>query len=225
MPIVPANSVAALEFYESHGPLWQSNAAALGIPTTLAASIKADAITTRGLYQAAIDARNASKAATLEWQSALAGLRTDGSAGIAAIKAFADNAADPNAVYALAQIPAPTPPAPLPAPGQPSDFTVGVLASGALSLKWKMTGTQGGNIFYQVKRRLLGETAYTILGGSGNKTFIDETLPAGIDSVQYIVTAFRGQTAGLDSIPVPVQFGVGGEGASFASVSNVKLAA
>lgn len=225
MPIVPANDVAALEFFESHGPQWQSNAAGLGIPGPLAASIKADAVTTRGLYQAAIDARNASKAATLAWQSSLSNLRIEGSAGIAAIKATADNNANPNSIYELAQIPPPATPAPLPAPGQPFAFTVGVLASGALSLKWKMTGTQGGNLFYQVKRRLVGESAYTILGGSGNKTFIDETLPAGTDSVQYIVTAFRGQTAGLDSIPVPVQFGVGGEGASLAGVSNVKLAA
>ncbi len=225
MPIVPTNDVAALEFYESHGPIFQSNAAALGIPGPLAAAVKADAITTRGLYQAAIDARNASKAATLAWQTGLANLRTEGSAAIAAIKAFADNAGDPNAVYALAQIPAPTPPAPLPAPGQPSDFTVNILSGGTLQLKWKMPGRQPGNTFYQVKRQLPGESFYTIIGGSGDKTFIDETLPAGSDSVKYIVTAIRGSVSGLGSLPVDVQFGVGGEGFSVASVQNVKLAA
>ena len=79
-----------------------------------------------------------------------------------------------------------------------------------------------GNTFYQVQRKLLGEALPTIIGGSGNKSFTDETLPFGTDSVQYIVTAIRGNVSGNASSSLNVQFGVGGDGFS---VAKVKLAA
>ena len=73
-------------------------------------------------------------------------------------------------------------------------------------------------------RRAAGESAFSIIGGSGNKTFTDESLPLGTDSVQYTVTAIRGSVNGIPSNSFTVQFGVGGEGFSVAKAS-VKLAA
>lgn len=69
----------------------------------------------------------------------------------------------------------------------------------------------------------MGESAFSIIGGSGNKTFTDESLPLGTDSVQYIVTAIRGSVNGIPSNSFTVQFGVGGEGFSVAK-AGVKLA-
>ena len=72
---------------------------------------------------------------------------------------------------------------------------------------------------------LAGESAYTIVGGSGNKTFTDESLPLGTDSVQYIVTAIRGSVNGTPSNAFTVQFGVSGNGFAVNGTANVKLAA
>ncbi len=235
MPIVPIKDLEALDFFETRANGWLTNATALGIPNALASAIKANTVAARTAYTAQQSAIAAARAATLNWQSALQTLRSTGANGIASIKATADNAANPDAIYSLAQIPAPTPPQPLPAPGTPTNLSCSILSTGALSLKWKMPSAQPGNTFYQITRRLPGEASFTIIGGSGNKTFVDETLPLGTDSVQYIVTAIRGNVSGTPSNAFVVQFGVGGNFVANANANtpnttntsgnNVKLAA
>ncbi len=228
MPIVPTKDIEALNFYEIHGQIWQTNTVALGIPAPLSTAIKANAVAARTAYTAQQNAIAAARTATLTWQSTMDILRSSGSNGLAAIKATADAAVNPDTVYALAQIPAPSTGTPLPPPGTPVQFSCNILSSGALNLKWKMTVLQPGNTFYQVRRKLAGETAFTLIGGSGNRSFTDETLPVGTDSVSYIVTANRGNISGIASNAFTVQFGVGGNFVT-SNASNegnsVKLAA
>jgi len=148
MPIVPSSDMDALNFFEIHWPVWQNNAVALGVPAALAQLIKNNTMTARGAFTTKQNALAAARAATLTWQSAMSLLRSAGSNGLAAIKATADAAPNPDTIYALAQIPPPAPATPLPAPGTPLDFSVSVLPTGALGLKWKMPGAQSGNTFY-----------------------------------------------------------------------------
>ena len=72
-----------------------------------------------------------------------------------------------------------------------------------------------------VARKLSGETAFDIIGGSGNKTFLDESLPFGTERVEYQVTAIRGSVAGTPSNNFVIQFGVGGGGLN----AQLKMAA
>ncbi len=219
--VVPLKDLEALQFFEDHWDIWQENAVALGIPAAVATEVKDDTIDARTKLTAQSLAKNAARSATADWNDSMSGLRSAGAAAIAAIRATADASANPNAVYSLAQIPSPATPAPLPAPGTPNTFTSAIQPSGALLLKWKMPAAQPGNTFYQVARKLSGETAFDIIGGSGNKTFLDESLPFGTDRVEYQVTAIRGSVAGVPSNNFVVQFGVGGEGAA----TGLKIAA
>ncbi len=214
MAVVPNKDVEALQFFEDHWDQWQTNEVALGIPPAVAAQVKDDAIDARAKLTAQALAKNAAKSATLDWNGAMSSLRSAGATAIAAIRAKADASADPNAVYSLAQIPPPAAATPLPPPATPTTFSSEIQPTGALLIKWRMPSAQPGNTFYQVARKLAGETAFDIIGGSGNKTFLDESLPFGTDRVEYQVTAIRGSVAGTPSNSFVVQFGVGGEGAT-----------
>ncbi len=220
MYVVPQKDVDALQFFEDHWDVWQTNAVVLSIPAALAADVKADAIDARAKLSAQALAKNAAISATADWNSAMSLLREQGAAAIAAIRAKAIDSENPNAVYSLAQIPPPARGAPRPLPGTPSQFSSAIQPSGALLIKWKMPGVQPGNTFYQVARRLAGTSEFVIIGGSGNKTFLDETLPLGANAVEYQVTAVRGSVFGLKSNTFVVQFGVSGPRAA-----KVKLAA
>lgn len=149
---------------------------------------------------------------------------------IQTIRTWAESKNDPN-VYTLAQIPPPATPGVTPPPGTPFDFTVNLLQSGALELKWKCnnpSGTQG--TVYEIKRRVGGGGggAFGYVGSSGVKTFTDDTVAAGSPSVTYQITAIRTTRRG-NPAQFTVNFGVGGPGLTIESVTTesgpVKLAA
>ncbi|HEX3355954.1 MAG TPA: hypothetical protein VHS31_03140, partial [Tepidisphaeraceae bacterium] len=127
-----------------------------------------------------------------------------------------------------AQIPAPATPSPKPAPGTPSNFKVSLDGNGALNLAWKCNNPAGtSGTIYQVWRRIGGVGDFSYLGGTGDKTFIDDTLPAGSSSVTYQVQAVRSTAVGAWA-QFNVNFGVGGSGAMITSVTEsapVKAAA
>ena len=125
------------------------------------------------------------------------------------IRAFAEQQANPNAVYNLAQIPPSSEPTTAPPPAQPTDLTVTLEASsGDLMLSWKAsnpTGTSGTS--YIIRRKLPGESAFSFIGVSGKKKFVDTTLVAGPDSVQYTVQGQRADSTGPVSPVFMVTFG------------------
>jgi hypothetical protein len=99
-----------------------------------------------------------------------------------------------------------------PAPGQPFAFAVELDQTGILTLKWKCdnpAGTQG--TIYQVWRRVGPTGDFSYVGGSGTKSFIDATLPAGSSSVTYQIQAVRSTAVG-PAAQFIVNFGVGGTG-------------
>jgi hypothetical protein len=120
-------------------------------------------------------------------------------------------------------------PTPTPAPGTPTDFTVGLLGDGSLELRWKCANPRGGaGVIYQLHRRVGnagGATDWTFAGATGSRKFLDATLPAGASPVTYRVTAVRSTASGSPAEFV-VNFGTAGSGQSVASVSAApKLAA
>ncbi len=155
------------------------------------------------------------------------------------IKGFAENSADPAGVYALAQLPPPAPPAPLPAPGVPANIGVALEPSGAVTLSWDAADAAAGTgAYFNVSRKLPGQTAFTLVGGSPGSTnearrmsFTDFTIPtsAAGTGAQYIIQGRRGTRMGDMSEAIVVQFGVeeggGGEGEGGALVRAVKMAA
>jgi hypothetical protein len=120
----------------------------------------------------------------------------------------------------IRRVPPPSPPSPAPPPAQPTDLTVTLDASGGnLTLRWKganPTGTSGTS--YIIKRRLPGESEFSFIGVSGKKEFIDDTLIAGPDSVQYTVQGQRADSSGPLSPIFVVNFGQAPGGGMTASV-------
>src|SRR5204862_8282096 len=69
-------------------------------------------------------------------------------------------------------------PAPMPAPGTPSDFGVTLSADGSVELTWKCSNPTGSTgTIYQVFRRTTPEGEFVYLGGGGDKKFVDATIP------------------------------------------------
>jgi hypothetical protein len=152
-------------------------------------------------------------------------LQNAGSDIIKQIRAKA--AVDGDNVYVLAQIPAPALPSPVPPPGTPTDFIVTLNPDGSLKLRWKCANPAGSmGTMYQVSRRIGSGGPLVQIGGSGVKSFLDATVPAGTPAVTYQITAARSTALGVAAQFV-VNFGVGGGGEMTASVvqGSPKLAA
>jgi hypothetical protein len=149
-------------------------------------------------------------------------LRSGSGDTVRLIRAFAESTAKPSTIYNLAQIPPPSPPSPAPPPAQPTDSTVTLNASdGGLMLRWKAanpTGTSGTS--YIVRRKLPDDSEFSFIGVSGEKEFVDDTLIAGPDSVQYTVQGQRADSSGPLSPIFTVNFGRLPGGGMTASVTS-----
>jgi hypothetical protein len=222
--ILPKGAVDRVTFFENHNDTWSTNAVAIG--TTAAAVTALTTLTTaaRDAYNAQQLAQDQAKAATQTFKDAVAAMSSSGTDIIKQIKAKA--AVDGNSIYTLALLPVPAIPAPMPAPGQPTDFSIDLSQGGTLTLKWKCANPPGSQgTMYQVSRRVGTAGEMLIIGASGSKQFIDETVPAGSASVTYRIVAIRSTAQGPEAL-FTVNFGVGGGGEMVASVeSSPKLAA
>lgn len=213
MPTYPRDRNEFLLWAESHIDTWQANAAAIGLTPAQALAFKDSVLNLRSLVTAQQAAKDAAKAATLSAKDGEADTRGLTADLVRAIRSYATNNNNPN-VYVLAQIPAPNPGAPVPPPGQPTDFKVELNSSGSITLKWKAKHPEGSDrVVYFVQRKLVNEGSFTLVGGTGDRAYTDLTLPIGIDSATYIVTAQRGSVQGQPSRQITVAFGSGGDGA------------
>jgi len=111
-----------------------------------------------------------------------------------------------------------------------TDITVGIdINTGATVLKWKGNNPGGSsNVSYIVRRKLAGAADFAFIGTAGSsgpdaRTYTDSTLPQGVDSVAYLITATRGSSTG-PSVQVQVRFGTIGSPGQF-GVTSVKMAA
>lgn len=113
-------------------------------------------------------------------------------------------------------------PSPRPVPGTPGDFTVELRGDGALQLRWKCANPPGtAGTIYQIARRIGATGEFVLLGGTGTKSYLDTTVPAGSTGVTYQIQAVRSTGVGL-----PAQFNVNfGVSASGQAEAGVRLAA
>ncbi|MGH7132045.1 MAG: hypothetical protein ACREJO_08885 [Phycisphaerales bacterium] len=235
MGVVPDTRLGKIEFYESHNSAWSTNAAAIGLTAGKVTALAALITTARKSYDAHVTAQAAAKAATQTFYDAVRFMHSSPGAGadmVETIKNFAQTTGNPT-VYNLAQIPPPATPGTTPPPGTPFKFTVGLTQEGAIELKWKCqnpSGTQG--TIYEVRRKIGGSGSsnpFTFVGATGVKKFTDDTLTSGSTNVTYQVTAVRSTARGTPA-QFNVNFGVGGDGQAFATITgegtgNVKIAA
>ncbi|XVJ59735.1 MAG: hypothetical protein HEQ23_10155 [Tepidisphaera sp.] len=202
--------------------LWQLNGALVGLQPGQITGFKNLVTAFIAARDAAEAARVASKNATEALDNAVRSVRTTGGQYVNLIKAFAESTNNPN-VYVLAGVSPNDAPGTPPAPNAPDQFTVGVNGDGSLTLRWKVAQPTGvGSVVYVVSRRINGgEGPFSVVGTAGGreKSFTDGTLPVGVDQVEYIVTARRGNEPGVSGPIFKVQFGSVGSGGSFTIAS------
>ena len=208
-PIIPTRYQDQLDFYASRAPVWAEHAAAIGLTPEAVAAFTTLAAAARASYAAKLSAEEAARIATAQLREDLAAAHTSCAGLIRLIKAFADSTDAPAAIYNLAQIPLPAPPSPAPPPAKPTGLSADLDApTGALRLRWKATnprGTQGTT--YIIRRRTDPRGEFTFVGATGSKAFLDDTLPAGLESVQYTVQGQRAGSTGPLSDIFTVNFG------------------
>lgn len=225
MSVIPSKDLDAVQFFETHDPLWTAApAAAIGLTVTQVTAQTSLTKTARDAYTAQQAAKVAAKNATLMFHNAVTAMRSGGSDLVATIKAFAQTTNNPN-VYTLAQIPPPAAPVPAPPPGQPMNITVSLESSGAITLAWKaVNSAPNAGTFFSVQRKLSTEAAFSLVGNTGGRTFTDDTLEQGTPGATYIIQGHRGTMDGVASEQVSVQFGVSGPGISVSN-ATVRMAA
>jgi hypothetical protein len=214
MSIFPQSRLGKIEFYENRITDWAANAAGIGLTPTAIADLTTLVEAARAAYSESEKARIASQAATQAFYDAVRAMHNGPGAGsdmVDQIRGFARRTDNPQ-VYVIAQIPAPQPASSIPPPGTPFGFTVGLLETGAIELKWKCINPEGaGGTIYEVRRRTGVNPAspFVYVGGSGTRNFTDNSLPSGSSPVTYQVTAARSTVRGNPG-QFTVAFGVGG---------------
>lgn len=213
---------AFLEWCQAHTSVFSANAAQIGLTPAQATAFSTATTAAAAALLAQEQAHQAALVATQVAADAFGTLRSSAGDTVRLIRAFAESTAKPSIVYNLAQIPPPAQPSPAPPPAQPTDLTVTLDASGGnLTLRWKAAnpaGTSGTS--YIIRRKLPSETQFAFIGVSGKKEFVDETLVAGPDSVQYTVQGQRADSSGPLSPIFTVNFGRLPGGGLTASVTS-----
>lgn len=218
MGLLPDTKVGKIEWTELRVSPWTSNAVAMGSSTSAVSAWSTKVTTARTAYNTQQAAQEAAKVATNNLNIAIDALMVDTASIIKSVRSKADVAG--NGIYSLASIPVPATPAPKPAPGKPSNLVATLSETGVIDLAWRCANPEGtSGTLYQIWRQIgeAGEMVY--LGGSGEKEFADDTLPAGSMNVMYQLQAVRSTAVGPFAT-FNVKFGVGAGGATTATVTE-----
>jgi hypothetical protein len=218
MSIVPDTNIGKIEFYEAHIPVWTGSPGSVGLLPADCTALQTLIQNARKAYNDQQAAASASKAATTAMHNAVKAMHALGSSDIMKIKSYAEGPGGMD-VYAKAQIPPPATPTPVGPPGTPTDFVVTLMQDGSVMLKWKCNNPSGASGTVYNVRRKIGSGAFEYLDSVGSKMFTDATIPSGSTGVTYEITASRSTVRGMPA-QFNVNFGVGGDGVMFATVSE-----
>jgi len=223
MSTYPTSPRAAfLQWCTTHAEIFATHAEEIGLTPAQGAAFASQLTKTDGAVQSQDVAKQVQQAATITVDACVASLKTMAGDAVRSIRAFAELQPDPTEIYTLAQIPPPAAPSPVPPPAQPMNLTVTLDATtGSVTLRWKCTNPpSGGGTAYIIKRKLPGQSEFSFVGVSGKKEFVDETLIAGPDWVQYTVQGQRADVPGPVSPVFTVNFGQAPDGIATATVST-----
>ena len=221
---LPKKTNERIQYVEQHIAPFETSTVAIGLVAGDVTDLETKAAAARTAFDLRESLRLQTEAATVDLNSKVDTLTVAWAACTDKIKGKAKQVGG-TSVYTLAQIPPPATPSPTPAPGEPTNFAVELENNGALTLTWKCAnpaGTKG--TMYQLYRKVEGETAYTYIGGSGQRSFVDTTLPQGVSQVMYQIQAVRSTAVGPWATFV-VTIGTVAGGGMGASVVMAKKAA
>jgi hypothetical protein len=114
-------------------------------------------------------------------------------------------------------------PEPMGAPGTCTNFKVTLHNDGSIETTFKANNPRGmSGVTYQVWRRIGSVGEFSYLFGTGEKKFVDSTIPAGTAQVQYQIRGIRPTSAGAWA-QFNVNFGMTAGGAAMASVVETQV--
>ena len=217
MPNIPPQpKVDQIVWFETHLPLWAATPTAFGLTALQVTALTNLVIAARKGYTDAQTARDASKAATTTETTSVASMLSTGRAMVNIMKAFIENAHNP-ALWGQAGLEPNSPSGTAPDPVAPYQLSAGLDSQGDVIVKWKTSQPAGvSGVIYSIQRSLDGG-AYALLDSVGGKTFTDETVPVGTQSVAYIIKAKRGNQMSDWSEALTVRFGRVGGGLTITS--------
>lgn len=191
-------------------PNWTADPASVGLTEQACAELGVKLAKAQADLSNQNSKKAAAKAATAASNDSAQDLRSFGGKQINTIRAFAEGTNDPS-VYTKAQIPAPADPTPAPAPGEPYDLVASIDNNGNVVLTFKAENAQSHTgVFFEVRRKLDGQSSFTLVGSTGTKGFTDQGIQSGTASAVYNVTARRGDLASPTSENIYVPFASSG---------------
>ncbi|HEV7302244.1 MAG TPA: hypothetical protein VGN72_23095 [Tepidisphaeraceae bacterium] len=195
MGMVPERKQEKIAFFETHVQALLTNATAIGTSTAAVTDLQTKTQGARTLYQAQLSAQAAAKLAVQAADQAVEQMAIAGAAVIEQVRAKARMSGD--GIYTLAGLPAPATPAAVGNPGEPTQLKVTLNTNGSLDLRFACKNPAGCHgVIYQVYRRVASTGEYHYIGGSGQRSFTDTTVPAGVPSVMYQIQATRSTAVG-----------------------------
>lgn len=212
MPTVPNRKQDMINFFATRLPLWTANPASVGLSEEDVAELSLRLSKAQDDLASQISKRAAAKTASATSNASAQDLRSYGGKKINSIRAFAEGNGGPG-VYAIAQIPAPADPAPAPAPSEPYDLDASIDNNGYVVLTFKAEAASAHTgVFFEIRRKLDGESGFTLLASTGTKSFTDMGIQSGTASAVYNVTAKRGELSSPTSENIYVPFASSGNG-------------
>ncbi len=225
MSTVPNKILDKIQYFRGKAPGWVTNAVAIGTSVAEATDVETKAEAAFTAYQEQQDARSTAEAKTVVLHNAVRAMSIAGAGVIKQVGVKAETTGNPD-IYALAQLPVPATPSPVAPPGKPFDFGVALLPNGTIELSWRCENpANAAGPLYHIYRREMPGTPWNFIAGTGEKKFIDTTVPAGVPHVYYQVQAARANSVGI-AAEFTVNFGTTPSGMVTATVTQApKLAA
>lgn len=211
MSTVPTKYPEAIDWVNTHVPIWTAVAADIGLDPLRVGELGTLASEAASARTAYLESLDETRAKALAYRTAAKAMRTMASGQVVQIRGFARTSANPASVYEDAQIPEPAKPAPAPAPGTPSGFKVQLLESGNLKFTFDCEHpAKVSGVTYKVLRQVSPQEPYQFLLNAKGRSFEDDSLTGDSRVITYVVTA---QTSTKDGNPAyfTVRFGAGNQ--------------
>lgn len=217
---IPDKRLEQIVWFENHVPLWSAAPATFGVTAPMVLAVDNATKAARTAYTNAVNARQASKNATVALGEQAGTMLDGGRDLVGVIKAFIENSNNP-ALWSQAGLEPPAPPGPPPVPTAPYQMSGTLDSIGNVIVRWKTSQPAGVfGVIYSVSRSIDGGE-FVLLDSVGEKEYIDEAVPEGTRSVSYVVRSKRGKQFSTPSESLTLRFGrAGGGGGGFTILSQ-----
>lgn len=222
--IPPQPKVDQITWFENHLPQWAAAPTTFGTTAAAVTALTTAVKNARTAYSNAQAARDASKAATTGETMAVQAMLIPGRAMVNTMKSFIE-ASGNTALWSQAGLEPNAPIGTAPDPVAPYQLSANLDSTGNVIINWKTSQPAGvSGVIYSVRRALDGGD-YVLLDSVGGKTFTDETVPVGTQSVSYTIKAKRGTQMSGWSEALTLRFGRVGGGMAIMSAETTSAPA